>query len=93
MATCLLRGGRGFRPKILENLILRYELNGKVRTRPKIVSVALGPCAQFCPGEASEQKWGQKPKSTLKEIELLICHHSIRLKKTNNLNRTNVKIG
>ena len=29
-----------------------------------------GPCVQYCPCEASEQKLGQKPKSEIKEIEL-----------------------
>ena len=28
-----------------------------------------GPCAQCCPCEASEQKWGQKSKSTPKEMK------------------------
>ena len=50
--------------------ILRYELKGKARTRPDIFSLVLGPCAQCCPCEASEQKWGQKPKYTPKEIKL-----------------------
>ena len=44
--------------------ILRYELKGKARTRPEIYRVVLGPCALCCPCEASDQKWGQKPKST-----------------------------
>ena len=47
--------------------ILRYELKGKARTRPDIFRLVLGPCAQCCPCEASEQKLGQKSKSTLKE--------------------------
>ena len=33
-------------------------------------SVVLGPCVQYCPCEASEQKMGQKPKSELNDIEL-----------------------
>ena len=36
--------------------ILKYELKGKARTRPDIFKVVLGPCAQCCPCEASEQK-------------------------------------
>ena len=36
-------------------------------TRPKILRVILGPCVQYCPCEASEQKIGQKPKSQLKK--------------------------
>ena len=55
--------GRGFRPIILETLIMRYGLKGKARTRPDFLRVVLGPCAQFYPCEASEQKWGQTPKS------------------------------
>ena len=42
---------------------LRYEFKGKARTRHEIFRLVLGPCAQFCPCEASEQKLGQKPKS------------------------------
>ena len=53
----------GFRPIILETLILRYGLKGKARTRPDVLRVVLGPCAQFYPCEASEQKWGQTPTS------------------------------
>ena len=63
-------GGGGFRPIIFETLILRYELKGKAMACPDIFRVVLGPCAQFYPREASEQKWGPKPKSKPKEIEL-----------------------
>ena len=42
----------------------------KARTRPHILRVVLGPCVQYCPCEASEQKMGQKPKYATKEIEL-----------------------
>ena len=52
-------GGGGFRPIILETLILRYELKGNARTRPEIFMVVLGPSAQFYQFEASEQKWGK----------------------------------
>ena len=52
----------GFRPLNLENSILRYGLRGKARTRPDILGVVLGPCAQYCPCEASEQKMGPKTK-------------------------------
>ena len=51
------------RPIILETLIMRYGLKGKARTRPDFFRVVLGLCAQFFPREASEQKWGQTPKS------------------------------
>ena len=37
----------GLRSIILETLILRYELEGKARTHPKILRVVLVPCAQF----------------------------------------------
>ena len=47
-------GGGGVRPIILENL--SYELKGKTRTRPDILRVVLGPCAQCCPSEALKQK-------------------------------------
>ena len=43
----LHKGGGGFRPIILETLLLRHEWKGKARTRPKIFRVVLGPCAQF----------------------------------------------
>ena len=52
--------------------ILRYELKGKARTRPEIFRLVLGPCAQCCPCEASEQKLGQKPKFIPKEIKLIL---------------------
>ena len=47
-----------FRPIMLETLILRYGLKEKARTRPDFIRVVFGPCAQFYPREASEQKWG-----------------------------------
>ena len=34
---------------------LRYELKGKARTRPDIIRLVLGPCAQCCLCEASEK--------------------------------------
>ena len=49
----------GFRPIILETLIMRYGLKGKGRTRPDFFRVVLGPCAQFYPCETSEQKWAK----------------------------------
>ena len=42
---------------------MRYGLKGKARTRPDFFRLVLGPCAQFYPLEASEQKWGQTAKS------------------------------
>ena len=47
---------------------MRYGLKGKVSTRPDFFRVVLGPCAQFSHCEASEQKWGQTPKSLPKEV-------------------------
>ena len=89
---CPLKAGEGaggFRSIILENLILRYKLKRKARTRPDILRVVLGPCAvcTMLPCEALEHKWGQKPKFTPKDIELLNCHYSICLKKTSNLKK------
>ena len=55
-------GGGGFGPIILGHLILRYTLKAKARTHPEIFRVVLGPCVQFCPCEASEQKMGPKTK-------------------------------
>ena len=55
----LLRGGGGgwgFKPIILETLIMRYGLKGKAWTRPDFFRVVLGPCSQFYPCETSEQK-------------------------------------
>ena len=43
-------------PIILETLIMIYGLKGKARTRPDFLKLVLGPCAQFYPCEASEQK-------------------------------------
>ena len=39
---------------------MSYGLKGKARTRPDFFRVVLGPCAQFYPCEASEQKRGAK---------------------------------
>ena len=49
---------------------MRYGLKGKARTRPDFFRLVLGPCLQFYPCEASEQKWGLTQKSYPKEIEL-----------------------
>ena len=59
-------GGGGFRPIILETLILRYGLKGKGRTRPDLFMVALGPCAQFYSCEASEQNGAKHQNINLK---------------------------
>ena len=55
-----------FRPIILENLILRYKLKGKARTRPDILRVVLGTCAQCCSCEALEKKNGAKNQNHLR---------------------------
>ena len=41
-----------------------FELGSGVeaRTRPDILRVVLGPYVQYCPCEASEQKWGKNQK-------------------------------
>ena len=85
-------GGGGVRPFILEKQISSLELEGKARTRPDILRVVLGPYVQYCPGEASEKKLGQKPKSVLKGIELSYCRHSICLLKNEHLRKNNFKI-
>ena len=56
-------GGFRLRPIILETSIWRYGFKGKARTRPDFCRVVLGPCAQFYPCQASEQKWDLTPKS------------------------------
>ena len=60
-------------------MISSKELEGTARTHSDILKVVLGPCVQYCPREASEQKLGQKPESELRVIELSYCHHSICL--------------
>ena len=47
--------GGGGQSKIFGTLILSYELEVMARTCTNILRVALGSCAQCCPGEASEQ--------------------------------------
>ena len=57
-------GGVGFRPIILETLIMRYGFEGE---RPGHVPTFLGlfwvHAHNFPHVRASEQKWGQTPKS------------------------------
>ena len=69
--VCPLKGGGGggFRPIILETLIMRYGLKGKARTRPDFFRVVLGPCAQFYPREA---KKGPNTKMLTKRDTALI---------------------
>ena len=62
-------GGGGFRPIILETLLLRYGLKGQARTRPDFIRVVLGPCAQFYPCEASEQKWAKHQNLNQKKFD------------------------
>ena len=57
------------KPTLLPNFIMGggggggvQELEGKARTRPKILRVVFGPYVQKCPCESSEQKLGQKTK-------------------------------
>ena len=49
--------------------------------------VGLWSVCTMLPCEASEQKLGQKPKSTPKEIKLWTCHHSICLEKNKQLKK------
>ena len=61
---------------------LRYELKGKARTRPDILRLVLVPCAQRCPCEASEQKWGQKPKSSSNQMHFAYTLNILRRETT-----------
>ena len=49
------------------------------RTCTNNFRVVLGPCAQYCPSEASEQKMGQKQETLKNAIGLSCKHLSIRL--------------
>ena len=51
---------------------MRYGLKGKARTRPDLIRLVLGPCAQFYPYEASEQKMGPNTKILTKIDRALI---------------------
>ena len=42
-----------------QKTFLSKEFEGKARARPDILRVFLGPCVQYCPCEASEQKLGK----------------------------------
>ena len=60
-------------------------MKGKARTHPDIFRMVLGPCAQFYPFEASEQKWSQTPKSKPKDfvtyrfaIEKKVCQNRMK---------------
>ena len=59
----LIRGG--FRPFNFENTISTYGLGVVALTCTNNFMVVLGPCAQYCPSEASEQRMGQKPKKNV----------------------------
>ena len=63
-------GGGGVQTYNFGNFDYEIRVEGKARTRPQFFRLVLGPFAQFYPFEASEQKWGQTPKSQPKEIEL-----------------------
>ena len=59
-----------YRPFTFENIILSYGLRWWPGNVPTTLYVVLGPCAQCCPCEASEQKMGQKLKAIPNAIEL-----------------------
>ena len=59
----------GFRPFNFENTILTYGLGVMAWTCTNNFRVVLGPCAQYCLSEASEQKMGRKQKTLKNEID------------------------
>ena len=71
-----------------------YELKGKARTFPDIFRVVLGPCAQCCLCEASEQKkMGPKTKIyTLKDRALTVTSFDSS-RKNKQFEKYNFKIG
>ena len=58
----MLRGEGGFRTFNFENTISTYGLGLMAWTCTNNFRVVLGPCAQYCPSEASEQKWVKNRK-------------------------------
>ena len=61
-ANCI-KGG-GFRPFNFEITILTYYgLGVTAWACTNNLRVVLGPCAQYCPSEALEQRMGQRPKT------------------------------
>ena len=62
-AFCFLRLKGGFRPFNFENTISTYGWGVVAWTCTNNLRVVLGPCVQYCPSEASEQRMGQKPKT------------------------------
>ena len=45
------------------NFEFEIRVEGEGQDTSRLFRVVLGPCAQFYPCEASEQKWGQTPTS------------------------------
>ena len=73
---------------IFGTLILRYnDLRMITWIYTHNLGVVLGPYAQHCPCESLVQKWGPKPNPKLKEIELSVLQHWIRLEKTSHLKK------
>ena len=58
---------------------MRYGLKGKATTRPDSFRLVLGPCAQFYPFEASEQKWGQTTKIVPKRDIALVKIKKVKI--------------
>ena len=56
-------GGGGVQAYNFGNFNCEIRVEGEGQDTSRIFfMVVLGPCAQFYPCEASEQKWGQTPK-------------------------------
>ena len=72
---------------------MRYGLKWKARTRPDFFRQVLGPCAQFYPCEASEQKWGQTPNFLTKRDRALIWTPFDSSRKNKQFKTKKVKIG
>ena len=72
---------------------MRYGLKGKARTRPDFLRVVLGPCAQFDPCEASEQKMGPNTKILTKRDRALIWTPFNSSRKNKQFQIKKVKIG
>ena len=72
---------------------MRYGLKGKARTRPDFFRVVLGPCAEFYPCEASEQKWGLNTKILIKRDRALIWTPFDSSRKNKQFKIKKVKIG
>ena len=62
------------------NKKVQYEIRieGEGQDTPRLFRVVLGPCAQFYPCEASEQKWGQTPKYYPKNFGQIFTQNDLK---------------